>query len=94
MAEEAAPALPENIMTEVRELVTDSYNYWKSNATADQVAIGEAEMEKFMTNSDPAFVEMAMKDMNDGFAAQQSDPAGRVNEQGYIAWMTYMQQKG
>ena len=52
---DAAPALPQDIMDEIRVLATDGFNYWKDNANEAQKAVGNEEYTKFTT--DPAFLE-------------------------------------
>ena len=44
MAEAEAPALPADIMADIRTEATDGYNQWKNNATDAQKAVGAAEL--------------------------------------------------
>ena len=55
MAEQAAPAFPEHLKSELREATTYSFDYWKENSTEAQRAVGIEEMRKF--NEDQEFVQ-------------------------------------
>ena len=61
MAEAQAPALPDDIMADLRTETTESFNYWKANSTEAQRAVGVEEMEKFTT--DEAFMKQEMANM-------------------------------
>ena len=88
MAEAEAPALPQDIMDEIRVLATDGFNYWKENSTDAQKTVGNEEMTKF--TSDPAFLEQMTKDMNDAFEA--AGPVdGRLDEAKYTTWVNTLQ---
>ena len=88
MAEAEAPALPQDIMDEIRVLATDGFNYWKDNANEAQKAVGNEEFTKFTT--DPAFLEQMTKDMNDAFEA--AGPVdGRLDEAKYNVWINTIQ---
>ena len=76
MADQAAPEFPENLKAELRELTTDSFNFWKENSTEAQRAVGMEEMRKF--SEDPEFLQTQMAEMQQLFDAQ-SPADGRVN---------------
>ena len=91
MAEQQAPALPQDIQDAIRGLCTDSYAYWKANATEEQKAVGLAEMEKY--TSDPAFVQAEMTFMQTSFDAQ-SPVDGRLDGPKYLTWIKALQANG
>ena len=77
MADQAAPAFPEHLKAELREVTVDSFNYWKENSTEAQRAVGIEEMRKF--SEDQEFLQQMMTEMQQLFDAQ-SPVDGRVNE--------------
>ena len=87
MAEAEAPALPADIVADIRALATEGFAYWKENSTEAQRAVGIEDMRKF--TEEPAFIEEQMKFMNDDFEAQ-SPVDGRVDEAKYVAWVKAM----
>ena len=92
MAEQqAAPALPEALQTEIRGLATEAFNYWKANSSEAQRAVGMSDMEKF--TNDPAFIEQEMTAMQTAFDAQ-SPVDGRLDVAKYVAWINALQTAG
>ena len=91
MAEGEAPALPADILADVRTTATESFNYWKENSTEAQRAVGMEELQKFMT--DEAFIAQEMASMQADFDAQ-SPADGRLDEAKYVAWIKAIQAKG
>ena len=91
MAEAEAPALPADILADIRTEATESFNYWKENSTEAQRAVGMEELQKFMT--DEAFIAQEMASMQADFDAQ-SPVDGRLDEAKYVAWIKAIQAKG
>ena len=91
MAEAEAPALPADILADIRTEATESFNYWKENSTEAQRAVGMEELQKFMT--DEAFIAQEMASMQADFDAQ-SPADGRLDEAKYVAWIKAIQAKG
>ena len=91
MAEAEAPALPADILADIRTEATESFNFWKENSTEAQRAVGMAELEKFTT--DQAFIAQEMASMQADFDAQ-SPVDGRLDEAKYVAWINAIQAKG
>ena len=92
MAEaEAAPALPADILADIRTEATESFNYWKENSTEAQRAVGMEELRKF--TEEPEFIAQEMASMQADFDAQ-SPVDGRLDEAKYVAWIKAIQAKG
>ena len=88
MAEGDAPALPADIMADIRTEATESFTYWQATATEAQRAKGMEEMQKFMT--DEAFIAQEMASMQADFDAQ-SPVDGRLDEAKYVQWIKAIQ---
>ena len=91
MAEAEAPALPADILADIRTEATESFNYWKENSTEAQRAIGMDELRKF--TEEPEFIAQEMASMQADFDAQ-SPVDGRLDEAKYVAWIKAIQAKG
>ena len=78
MADQAAPQLSAELMTDLRALTVDGFEHWRTNCTEEQKAAGVVELEKF--TSDPAFQGQIMGEMADCFAAVGANDAGLINE--------------
>ena len=87
---DAAPALPADILADIRTEATESFNYWKETSTEAQRAVGMEELRKF--TEDEAFIAQEMASMQADFDAQ-SPVDGRVDEAKYIGWIKAMQAK-
>ena len=90
MAEPEAPALPADILADIRTLATEGFNYWKENSTEAQRAVGMEELRKW--TEDQAFIAQEMASIQADFDAQ-SPVDGRVDEAKYCAWIKAMQAK-
>ena len=91
MAEAEAPALPADILADIRTEATESFNYWKENSTEAQRAVGMEELRKF--TEEPEFIAQEMASMQADFDAQ-SPVDGRLDEAKYVAWIKAIQAKG
>ena len=54
MAEAEAPALPADILADIRAEATESFGYWNTNANEAQKAVGAEDLVKY--TSDPEFL--------------------------------------
>ena len=90
MAEAEAPALPADILADIRTLATEGFNFWKENSTEAQRAVGMEELRKW--SEDQTFIAQEMESIQADFDAQ-SPVDGRVDEAKYIAWIKAMQAK-
>ena len=91
MAEAEQPALPADILADIRTEATESFNYWKENSTEAQRAVGMEELRKF--TEEPEFIAQEMASMQADFDAQ-SPVDGRLDEAKYVAWIKAIQAKG
>ena len=92
MADQAAPQLSAELMTELRTLTTDGFEHWRTNCTEEQKAAGLVELEKF--TSDPAFQGQIMGEMAASFASAGANEAGLVNEAQFCTFYAALMASG
>ena len=92
MAEQAAPQLPEAVVASLSEMGAEGFEYWRTNSSDAQRAVGEEELRKM--NEDPAFMEQTMAEITKCFSDADANSDGLLDLEEYKVFMASWQTLG
>ena len=77
MAEQAAPQYPAEVVAELNEMAAEGFEYWRTNSSDAQRAVGQEELRKMA--EEPAFMEQIMKELNECFTGADANSDGLLD---------------
>ena len=89
---EQAPQYPAEVVAELNEMAAEGFEYWRTNSTDAQRAVGQEELRKM--TEDPAFMEQTMAEITKCFSDADANSDGLLDLEEYKNFMAAWQVLG